>query len=375
MHYGITLGIVALPYILSYYLYSLILFQWVCLVHNSRLSKNPFENFKKRYRATATSMGGGILVVGILFFAINLQPWIVASVIVGLSLVFILGFFIYGVTLSSMVLENLSDKLKAQRFERMVYWITGSMFLSCCCNLIMLVGKEMYIFLLFSLCLDASSLAAVLYMFKDTVRKIAGSSVESSSSRGIGRRVSRRNARRSGDTRTQESIPMGFISRPRVQMSISNTRNLHSTAACTRGRISSINQQRGRIMSIDQPRHHSYMLEQSKSLSRPTSQLASSILGSSENRRLVDESTPRVGSDVKRRLTNTDSNISFASSHISVPSTTSTRRSAIDMKPPLRSPIVMGSSAAPGGSTSIVKNASLDTGEVESEEQWKNYAI
>eukprot|EP00466_Bigelowiella_natans_P007509 jgi/Bigna1/146481/aug1.115_g21189 len=347
------------------------------MVHNSRLSKNPFENFKKRYRATATSMGGGVVVVGVLFYAINLRPWIIASAIVGISFALMFGFFVYGMRLSSMVLEKLNDMRKAQRFERMVYWVTGSMFLSCCCNIIMLAGREIYILFLFSLCSDVSSLTAVLYMFKDNVSKLAGNSAKSSSSRATERRGgSHLNGKRSGPL-NRESNPMGHVSsRHRVQMSISHTRN--STMAYTRGRIVSMDQQRGRLVSTDQPRQRSCMLNQSGSASRSASKVGSSIASDNQGLEMSTSSTSRKGSEAKRRLTNIGSNASITRFRISSPSPTRMRgrhtwhlRSSEIAIPE----IAIQSSGVPSGSRLVKKKTPLHKSEAEPEEQWKNYAI
>eukprot|EP00466_Bigelowiella_natans_P009441 jgi/Bigna1/90004/estExt_fgenesh1_pg.C_600027 len=197
MHFGISLGIIALPYYISFTLYCLIVFQWASVIHNARLSKNPFEQFQKRFILTSTLLGGSVLVVGLLFFLLDLPPYVVSSIIVGLSLLLMVAYLLYGILLAYKVSSsaNADKATTAHRFQRLVLFVTIHMFLSCCCSIAMLSGRDIYIFFLVALFCDACALAVVIYMLKGKVRNAAYGGSVSSSSTGRRRGRSQRSTR------------------------------------------------------------------------------------------------------------------------------------------------------------------------------------
>eukprot|EP00466_Bigelowiella_natans_P009830 jgi/Bigna1/137892/aug1.41_g12600 len=284
LHFGIVLGLIALPYLFNYSLYSLTVFQWASLVHNSRLSKDPFSRFKKRYAATAVSMGTCMVVAGALFFVIDLSHQYVAIVIVTLTLILMFGYFVYGLVLASKVAKMAEDKLaQARRFERMVYLVTISMFLSCCSNIFMLsLRRSIYLFFLFSLIFDACGLTAILYMLKNKVRKMASPATTSTSkgSRGGTRRrrtgggssvVSQPHSSigRQGKMLQSSSIGGTSVQMSKIQMKLGSS----GGGAVVSGRIESFGQQRGRIDSIEQGRSYA----QGQSGSKRHYQIATSV--------------------------------------------------------------------------------------------------
>eukprot|EP00466_Bigelowiella_natans_P009464 jgi/Bigna1/141072/aug1.60_g15780 len=185
MHFGISLGIITLPYYIGFTLYCLIVFQWASVIHNARLSKNPFEQFQKRFILTSTLLGGSVLVVGLLFYLLDLPPYVVSSIIVGLSLLLMVAYLLYGMLLASKVSSsaNADKAATAHRFQRLVLFVTIPIFLSCCCSIAMLFGREIYTLYLFALFCDACALAVIIYMIKGKVNNVVKGSSGGSSMR------------------------------------------------------------------------------------------------------------------------------------------------------------------------------------------------
>jgi len=102
LHIGGMVVILALPYTFSLALYLLLVFQWISIVHNRKLSKTPFEQVKKCYRASTISAIVACWLIFLVFFFYmrrydsDLAVTMSAGALVGLFVVIIVAIYAYG---------------------------------------------------------------------------------------------------------------------------------------------------------------------------------------------------------------------------------------------------------------------------------------
>eukprot|EP00466_Bigelowiella_natans_P001240 jgi/Bigna1/89089/estExt_fgenesh1_pg.C_430087 len=243
MHFGISLGIIALPYYIGFTLYCLIIFQWVSVIHNARLSKNPFEQFQRRFIMTSAFLGVSVVAAGLAFFLLDLPPYAITGVIVGISLLLMVAYLVYGMLLAAKVSgkANPTKAATARRFRRLVFCVTVPMFLSSCCSIAMQAGNEIYVFFLAALFCDAAALAVVVYMLKGKVRTAAnGGSESSSTSR---RRRGRTHRSRTGHASSQHSRYGSHLSRTGVAGKSGQGENHHRNVASSASLLGAVSMQ------------------------------------------------------------------------------------------------------------------------------------
>lgn len=113
----VVLAVVALPYTFSFFNYTLIIFQWMAISNNSKLSRNPFQRVRGNYIA----MNSGAALAAWVIYAVCLFADSENGAIVGATLFSLLflataaGSFYFGSKIANLVRQN---RHRARHFRR-----------------------------------------------------------------------------------------------------------------------------------------------------------------------------------------------------------------------------------------------------------------